>query len=155
MADEWESTTWSVAGQRRSRPFFGQMRQRKCWKRPVFCFVGGWRPFCGSLEAWDSRRWEIGGERESPAIGERGSGLYYGVSASTIHRCNWSLWSVGSLMKRSCGCDWLDLQVDRTIWMSRVLIWCDAVHRNLSTPGDVGQRDQSLDYFKGWDVFGF
>jgi len=48
----------SVAGDDR-----GQMRRRKRWKRPVFCFVGGWRPFCGGLEAWDGRRWEIGRER--------------------------------------------------------------------------------------------
>ena len=96
-----------------------------------------------------------GRERESPARGERSSGLCYGVNASTVHQCGWSLWSVGSLMKRSRGCDWLDLQVDRTVRMNRCLIWCDAVHRNLGTPGDVAQRDQSLDYFKGWDVFAF
>jgi len=45
--------------------------------------------------------------------------------------------------------------VDRTVWMSGGLIGCDAVHRNLGTPGDVAQRYQSLDYVKGWDVFGF
>jgi hypothetical protein len=58
-------------------------------------------------------------------------------------------------MERSCGGDWPDLQVDRTVRMNRGRIGCDAVHRNLGTPGDVAQRDQSLDYFKGWDVFGF
>jgi hypothetical protein len=39
-------------------------------------------------------------------------------------------------MKRSDGCDWLDLQVDRTVWMSGALIWCGAVHRKLGTPDD-------------------
>jgi hypothetical protein len=52
-------------------------------------------------------------------------------------------------MKRSCDCDWLDLQVDRTVRMNRSGIGGDAVHRNLGTPDDVAQRDQSLDYFKG------
>jgi hypothetical protein len=33
-------------------------------------------------------------------------------------------------MKRSDGCDWLDLQVDRTVWMSGALIWCGAVHQS-------------------------
>ena len=94
-------------------------------------------------------------ERQSPARGERCSGLCYGENVSTVHRCRWGLWSVGSLMERSCGCDWPDLQVDRTVRMNGGLIGCDAVHRNLGTPGDVAQRDQSLDYFKGWDVFGF
>jgi hypothetical protein len=47
------------------------------------------------------------------------------------------------------GCDWPDLQVDRTVRMNRGLIGCDAVHRNLGTPGDVAQRDQSFDHFKG------
>ena len=56
----------SVAGDDR-----GQMRRRKRWKRPVFCFVGGWRPFCSGLEAWDGRRWEIGRERESRRREER------------------------------------------------------------------------------------
>ena len=94
-------------------------------------------------------------ERESPARGERCSGLCYGENASMVHRCSWGLWSVGSLMERSCDCYWPDLQVDRTVRMNRGGIGCDAVHRNLGTPGDVAQRDQSLDYFKGWDVFGF
>jgi hypothetical protein len=94
-------------------------------------------------------------ERESPARGERCSGLCYGENASTVHRCSWCLWSAGSLMERSCGCYWPDLQVDRTVWMNGGLIGCYAVYRNLGTPGDVAQRDQSLDYFKGWDVFGF
>ena len=107
----------------------------------------------GSLrwpEMGDRRR-----ERESPARGERCSGLCYGENVSTVHRCRWGLWSVGSLMECSCGCDWPDLQVDRTVRMNRGLIGCDSVHRNLGTTGDVAQRDQSLDYFKGWDVFGF
>jgi hypothetical protein len=94
-------------------------------------------------------------ERESPARGERCSGLRYGENAETVHRCSWGLWSVGSLMERSCGCDWPDLQVDLTVRMNGGLIGCNAVHRNLGTPGDVAQRDQSLDYVKGWDVFGF
>ena len=45
--------------------------------------------------------------------------------------------------------DWPDLQVDRTVRMNRSGIGCDAVHRNPGTPGDVAQRDQSLDYVKG------
>jgi len=82
---------------------------------------GGWRwPDMG-----DRRR-----ERESPARGERCSGLCYGEHTSTVHRCSWCLWSVGSLMERSCGCDWPDLQVDRTVRMNGVLIACDAVHWN-------------------------
>jgi hypothetical protein len=59
-------------------------------------------------------------ERESPARGERRSGLCYGENVSTVHRCRWGLWSVGSLMERSCGCDWPDLQVDRTVRMNEV-----------------------------------
>jgi hypothetical protein len=72
-----------------------------------------------------------------------------------VHRYRWTLCTVGSRMKRSDGCDWLDLQVDRTVWDERSF---DRVWRGtpkLGTPGDVAQRDQSLDYFKGWDVFGF
>jgi len=57
--------------------------------------------------------------------------------------------TVGSRMKRSDDCDWLDLQVDRTVWMSGSLIWCGAVHRKIGTPDDVAQRDQILEYFKG------
>jgi len=109
--------------------------------------------WCGGFtrpEMEDRRR-----ERESPARGERGSEMCYGVNARTVRQCSWGLWSDGSLMERSCGCDWPDLQVDRTVWMNRGGIGCDAVHLNLGTPGDVAQRDQSLDYFKGWDVSGF
>ena len=58
-------------------------------------------------------------------------------------------------MERSCGCDWPDLQVDRTIRMNRGGIGCDAVHRNLGTPGDVAQRDQILEYFKAEMCLGF
>jgi len=111
----------------------------------LWCFRGFRRPEMG-----DRRR-----ERDSPARGERGSGVCYGVNASTVHRCSWSLWSVGSLMKRSCGCDWFDLQVDRTVRMSSVLIWCDAVYRDLGTLGDVALLDLRGNCFKGWDWFGF
>ena len=52
-------------------------------------------------------------------------------------------------MERSCGCDWPDLQVDRAVRMNRGVIRCAAVHLNLGTPGDVAQRDQSSDVFKG------
>jgi len=52
-------------------------------------------------------------------------------------------------MERSCGCDWPDLQVDRTVRMNGGLIGCDAVHQNLGTPGDVAQQYQSLDSVKG------
>jgi hypothetical protein len=51
-------------------------------------------------------------------------------------------------MKRSCGYDWLDMQVDRTVRMRRAVIWCGAVHRKFGTPGDMAQRDQRADYFK-------
>jgi len=109
-------------------------------------WCGGWtRP-----ESGDRKR-----ERESPARGERGSGLYYAVNASTVHRCSWSLGSVGSLIKRSCDCDWLDLQVDRTVRMSSGLIWCDAVYQELGTLGDVAPLDLRESCFKGWDWFGF
>ena len=156
MADEGESTTWSFGGRRRSRPFSGQMGRRKPWKRTRFCFVGGGRPFCGGLEAWDGQRWEIGGERESRRREERdGLRLYYGVNVSMVHRCSWSLWAVGSLMKRSCSCDWLDPEVDQRSGWAAVLIWCGAVHRKLGTPGDVAQQDWILDYFNGWDVLGY
>jgi hypothetical protein len=94
-------------------------------------------------------------ERASPARGERCSGLCYGENASMVHRYCWTLWTVGSRMKRSDGCDWLDLQVDRTVWDEQSFnrVWRGTP--KLGTPGDVAQRDQSLDYFKGWDVFGF
>ena len=52
-------------------------------------------------------------------------------------------------MKRSCDCDWLDLQVDRTVRMSSVLIWCDAVYRELGTLGDVAPLDLRENCFKG------
>jgi len=94
-------------------------------------------------------------ERESPARGERCSGLCYGENASTVHRCSWGLWSVGSLMERSCGCKWPDLQVDRTVLMSSGLIWYDAVYRELGTLGDVAPLDLRENCFKGWDWFGF
>jgi len=94
-------------------------------------------------------------ERESPARGERCSGLCYGENTSTVHRCRWCLWSVGSPMERSCGCDWPDLQVDRTVRMNGGLLGCDAVHRNLGIPGDVAALDLRTNCFKGWDWFGF
>jgi hypothetical protein len=52
-------------------------------------------------------------ERESPARGERDSEIFYGVNAHIVHRCIWRPWTVGSRLNWSCGCDWLDLQVDR------------------------------------------
>jgi len=33
------------------------------------------------------------------------------------------------------------------------LVWRGAL--KLGTPDDVAKRDQILEYFKGWDVFGF
>jgi len=139
-----------------SRPVSGQIERRKRWNRPGFCFIWGRRPFCGGCQAWSGRRWEIGGERGSRRREERESPRwYYGMNACMVHRYRWTLCTVGSRMKRSDGCDWLDLQVDRTVWMSGALLWCVAVHRDLGTPGDVAQRYQSLDYFKGWDLFGF
>jgi hypothetical protein len=77
------------------------------------------------------------------------------VNVSMVHRCSWRLWTVGSQMNWSFGCDWLDLEVDRTVQMGWSLIWCGAVHRELGTPGDVAQQDRRADCFKGWDGFGF
>ena len=94
-------------------------------------------------------------ERESPARGERCSEISYGVNACMVHWYRWTLYAVGSRMKRSDGCDWLDLQVDRTVRIVWVLILCGAVHRKLGTPGDVAQRDQILNYFNGSDVLGY
>ena len=156
MADERESTTWSFGGSRRIAARFQPNRAAKTLKPAGFLLYMRKATFMWWLSSlqWpdmgDRRR-----ERESPARGERCSGLRYGENARTVNRYSWGLWSVGSLMERSCSCDWPDLQVDRTVRMNRGGIWCNAVHRNLGTPGDVAQRDQSLDYFKGWDVFGF
>ena len=58
-------------------------------------------------------------------------------------------------MERACGCDWPDLQVDPAVRMNSGVIRCAAVLLNLGTPGDVAQRDQSSDFFKGGDVLGF
>jgi len=52
-------------------------------------------------------------------------------------------------MNGSYGCDWLDLQVDRTVWMGCVLIWCGAVYQELGTLGDVAKQDLRANYFKG------
>jgi hypothetical protein len=52
------------------------------------------------------------------------------------------------------------------LWLARSAGWSDGPDERrfdrvwrgaleLGTLGDVAQRDQSLDYFKGWDVFGF
>jgi hypothetical protein len=118
----------------------------------VFLYSRG-KPFCGGSEAGDGRKVEIGWERERRRQEERESPrLRYGVNACMVHRSRWTLCAVVSRMKRSDGCDWLDLQVDRTVWMSGSLIWCGAVYRKLGTPDDVAQRDQILEYFKGWDV---
>jgi hypothetical protein len=89
-------------------------------------------------------------ERESPARGERET-----VNARMVHRCSWRLWAVGSRMNWSCGCDWLDLQVDWTVRMGWGVIWCGAVYRELGTPGVVAQQDLRENCFKGWDGFGF
>jgi len=58
-------------------------------------------------------------------------------------------------MERSCGCDWPDLQVDRTVRMNGALIWCGAVHQNLGTPGDVAQRDQAQIFSRAEMCLGF
>jgi len=71
----------------------------------LWCFESFKRPEMG-----DRMR-----ERESPARGERVSEIYYGVNARMVHRCIGRLWTVGSRLNWSCGCDWLDLQVDRTV----------------------------------------
>jgi len=52
-------------------------------------------------------------------------------------------------MESSCGCDWPDLQVDRTVRMSSVLIGYDAVYRELGTLGDVEPLDLRENCFKG------
>ena len=156
MADEGESTTWSFGGSRRIAARFRPNRAAKTLNLAgVFLYMRKatfmwWFSSLQWPDMGDRRR-----ERESPARGERCSGLCYGENTSTVHRCSWCLWSVGSLMERSCGCDWPDLQVDRTVRMSRGGIGCDAVHRNRGTPGDVAQRDQRSDFFKGWDVLGW
>jgi hypothetical protein len=54
-------------------------------------------------------------------------------------------------MERSCGCDWPDLQVDRTVRMNGFLIGCDAVHRELGTLDDVAPLDLRENCFKGGD----
>jgi len=156
MADERESTTWSFGGSRRIAARFRPNRAAKTLKPAGVLLYMRKATFLWWLSSlqWpdmgDRRR-----ERESPARGERCSGLCYGENANTVHQCIRGLWSVVSLMERSCGWDWPDLQVDRTVRMSRGGIGCDAVHRNFGTPGDVAQRDQSSDVFKGWDVLGF
>ena len=118
----------------------------------VYSREGTFLWWCGGLrrpEMGDRRR-----ERESPARGERCSEISYGVNARIVHWCLWTLCTIGSQMKRLDGCYWLDLQGDWMVQIVWVLIWCDAVHRKLGTPGDVAQRDQILDYFNGWDVLG-
>jgi hypothetical protein len=50
-------------------------------------------------------------ERASPARGERESEKCYGVNALMVQRCSRRLWTVGSQLNWSYGCDWLDLQV--------------------------------------------
>ena len=82
--------------------------------------------WCGGL-----RRAEMGDRRreiESSARGERCSDISYSVNACMVHRYRWTLCAVGSRMKRSDIYDWLDLQVDRTVRMSRGfdLVWCGA-----------------------------
>jgi len=94
-------------------------------------------------------------ERESPARGERDSEICYGVNARMVHRCIRMPWTVGFRLNWSCGCDWLDLQVGRTVRMGWCVIWCGAVYRDLGTPGNVAQQDLRTNCFKSWDVFGF
>jgi len=114
MADERESTTWSFGGSRRIAARFRPNRAVKTLKPAgglLYMRIATILWWFGSLrwpEMGDRRR-----ERESPARGERCSGLCYGENVSTVHRCRWGLWSVGSLMERSCGCYLPDLQVDR------------------------------------------
>jgi len=95
-------------------------------------------------------------ERESVA-GERREGVWEVLRCERAHGATVQLKAVNrwSQLNGSYGCEWLDLQVDRTVRMNGGLIGYGAVHRNLGTPSDVAQQDQSLDYFKGWDVFGF
>ena len=64
-------------------------------------WFGGWR----RPESGDRMR-----ERTSPARGERSSESRYGVGACTIHLYCQTLYTVGSRMNRSDGCDWLDLR---------------------------------------------
>jgi hypothetical protein len=54
--------------------------------------------------------------------------MCYGGNARTVYRCGWRLWTVGSPLNGSCGCDWLDLQVDRTVRMGWGVIGCVAVY---------------------------
>ena len=125
---------WGSENDENHRGFSLQHRRNLLW------WCGGWRrPESGDRMREKECRWE---QRESPR-------LRYGVNACMVHRYRWTLCAVGSRMKRSDGCDWLDLQVDRTVWMSWSLIWCGAVPRKIGTPDDVAQRDQILDYFNG------
>ena len=156
MADEGESTTWSFGDRRRSRPFSGEMGRRKHWKRPRFCFVGGRRPFYGGLEAWEGRRWEIGGERESRRREERDA-----LRLATVWTRAWYTGTTEHCAPLDLGWNdrttvigWICRLIGRSGWVE-VLIWCGAVYQKLGTPGDVAQRDQILNYFNGWDVLGY
>jgi len=92
----------ALGGRRKSLPFSGQIGRRKRCKRPGFCFIGGWQPFCGGSEASHDQKWEIGWERENRRREERDTlRCCYGVNANMVHRCSWRLWTVGSF-----GCDW-------------------------------------------------
>ena len=156
MADEGESTTWSFGGRRGSRPISGQMRRWKRLKPPGFCFKPVDQPFCGVAEALYGRKVEIGWERGSRRWEERDALRFcYGMTVARCVSAAERFEPVGSLMRRSYGCDWFDLQVDRTARIVWVVIRCSAVHRKLGTPGDVAQRDWISNYFNGWDLLGY
>jgi hypothetical protein len=94
-------------------------------------------------EMGDRRR-----ERETPARGEGCSGLCYGENTSTVHRCSWCLWSVRSMMESSCGCDWPDLQIDRTVRMNRFdRVWRGAPNSRYT--GWRGATGSKLRLFQG------
>ena len=143
-------------GRPKSRHFSGQIGRRNRFNLPGFCFIWGYKPLCGFSEASNGRKWEIGWERENRRREERETPrLCYGVNASMIQRCSWRFVTVRSRLTWSSGCDWLDLQVDRTVRMGWFVIGYGAVYLERGTPGDVATQDRRTDCFKGWDGCGF
>ena len=153
MADEGESTTWSFGGRRRSRPFSGQMRRWKRWKPPGFYFTACEEPFCGGAEAWDSRIWEIEGERKSRRREERDALRLATVWTRAWYTGTAEHWAPLDLgwNDRMAVIGWICRLIGRSGW-AEVLIWCGTMYRKLGTPSDVAQQDQILNDINGWDV---
>jgi hypothetical protein len=95
-------------------------------------------------------------ERESVA-GERREGVWEVLRCERAHGATVQLkavnrWIAVELILQL----WLAGSAgDRTVRMSSVLIWCDAMYRDLGTLGDVAPLDLRENCFKGWDWFGF